>query len=62
MKKNRRPKTELTKEEKKLIDKTVEESKLKGTVLIRLYIDKYYNKKLPYGKMHKYLRIQGIIL
>ncbi len=56
----RRPKIELTEEEKRLIDKAVEDSKLNGAVTLRLYIDKYYNKRLPYGKIHKYLRIQGI--
>lgn len=60
LKKNRRSKTELKEEDKKLIDKAVKESKLNGAVTIRLYIDKYYKKKLPYGKIHKYLLKQGI--
>lgn len=60
LKKNRRPRIELTEENKKLIDKAVEESKLTGAVSIRLYIDKYYNKKLPYGKIHKYLLINSV--
>jgi len=56
----RRPKTELREEEKMLVDKVVEESKLDGAVTLRLYIAKYYNKKLPYGKIHKYLLKEGI--
>jgi len=60
LKKERRPKTELTDEEKSLIDKAVKESKLNGAVKIRLYIEKYYNKKLPYGKIHNYLLRKGI--
>lgn len=55
MKKYRRPKTELCYEDKKLIDKALEESLLQGAVTIRLYIEKYYNKKLPYNKIHQYL-------
>jgi putative transposase len=51
----RRPRTELTKEDKELIDKSVKKSKLNGAVKLRLYIDKYYKKKLPYGKIHEYL-------
>tara|TARA_Y100000310_G_C20651842_1_gene799864 strand:- start:1026 stop:1961 length:936 start_codon:yes stop_codon:yes gene_type:complete len=51
----RRPSTELTRDEKELIDGAVKESKLNGAVKIRLYIDKYYKKKLPYGKIHKHL-------
>jgi len=56
----RRPQTQLNKEETKLIDKAIQESKLEGAVAIRLYIEKYYNRKLPYGKIHKYLLKQGI--
>lgn len=57
---NRRPKTELTTEEKLLIDKAIKESKLNGAVTLRLYIEKYYNKKLPYNKIHKHLLSTGI--
>ena len=57
---NRRPKTELTDKDKELIDKAVKESKLNNAVILRLYIDKYYNKELPYGKIHKYLLKEGI--
>ena len=56
----RRPKTGLSLEDKALIDKTVEESKLTGAVTIRLYIDKYYHKKLPYTKVHTHLLATGI--
>ena len=54
-KKNRRPKTQLTDEEKSLIDKALDESKLCGAVTLRLFIAKYYHKNLPYGKIHRYL-------
>lgn len=57
---NRRPKTGLTEEEKLLIDKAVKESKFNGAVKIRLYINKYYDKRLPYGKIHRYLLTQDI--
>lgn len=60
LKKNRRPKTELTEEDKGLIDKAIEYSKLNSTVKIRLYIAKYFKRNLPYGKIHKYLLSQGI--
>lgn len=60
LKKERRPKTELTEEEKLLVDKAVKESKLNGAVTLRLYIDKYHNKKIPYGKLHRYLLVKGI--
>ena len=57
---SRRPKTRLNEEDKKLIDKAVEEGKISSTVAIRLYLCKHYNKKIPYGKIHKYLLIKGI--
>ena len=60
LKKERRPKSELTEEDKLLIGKALRESRLNGAVKIRLYIDKYYHKKLPYGKIHKYLLSSGI--
>jgi putative transposase len=48
-------------EDKKLIDLAVEESKLRGAVSLRLYIEKYLlNKKLPYMKIHQYLLEKGI--
>ena len=56
----RRPRTELTDEEKELINKAVKESGLTGAVHIRLYVDKYYKKKLPYNKVHKHLLRLGL--
>ena len=56
----RRPKTDLTDEEKGLVNEAVKESGLTGAVHIRLYIDKYYNKTLPYNKVHKHLLKQGL--
>ncbi|MFH1607652.1 MAG: hypothetical protein ABIA78_00810 [archaeon] len=60
MKKERRPRTELSEEDKKLIDEAVEESLLCGAVKLRLYIDKKYKKKLPYNKIHKHLLKKGV--
>lgn len=60
LKKDRRPKTELTEEDKKLICRTVKESRLNSAVKIKLYIKKYCNRELPYGKIHKYLLYQGL--
>ena len=53
----RRP---LKEEDEILIDKAVQESKLTGSVLIRLYIKKHYGKTLPNNKIHKYLLKKGI--
>jgi putative transposase len=55
----RRPKTELREEERELIDKAVKESGLTNTVHARLYIEKYYKKKIPYNKIHKHLIFRG---
>lgn len=60
MKKERRPKTELSQEDKSLIDRALEGSLLEGAVTLRLYIAKNYNKKLPYNKIHKHLLEKGI--
>ena len=60
MKKERRPRTELTEKQKELIDKAIKESLLEGAVTLRLYIHKYYGEKLPYNKIHKYLLSKGI--
>lgn len=57
---NRRPKTGFTEEEKKRINKAVNESKLNGAVTIKLYIKKYYNKNIPRNKLHEYLLKEGI--
>ena len=56
----RRPKTELKEEEKELIDKAVKESGLASTVHTRLHIEKYYKRKIPYNKIHKYLLSKGL--
>ena len=58
--KHRRPKTELTEEDRLLIERAVEESRLNSAVKIKLYISKYYHRKLPYGKIHRYLISTGI--
>lgn len=60
MTKARRPRTELSEEDKALIDKAIEESLLSGAVKIRLYIEKQYGKKLPYNKIHKHLLRKGV--
>jgi len=60
MKKERRPKTELSQEDKELINLALKESFLEGAVTLRLYIAKKYGKKLPYNKIHKYLLEKGI--
>ena len=53
--KNRRPRTSLADEEKELVGRALNESKLCGAVTLRLFIAKYYHKNLPYGKIHTYL-------
>ena len=60
MKRERRPKTELSLEDKKLIDKALENSFLEGAVKLKLYIEKKYKIRLPYNKIHKYLLQKGI--
>lgn len=57
---NRRPKTFLKEEDKKLIDKALEESKMNGAVYLKLYIKKYYGKNIPNNKIHHYLLKKGI--
>lgn len=52
---NRRPSTELTLEQKELINKAQKESQLTGAVSLRLYIKKYYDKTIPNNKLHLYL-------
>jgi len=56
----RRPRTELTEGETELINKAIKESGLTSTVHLRLHIDKHYQKKLPYNKIHRYLLRQGL--
>ena len=58
--KTRRPPTTLQEEDKLLIDKACKESNLRGAVALRLYIAKYYQRRLPYGKIHRYLLSIGI--
>lgn len=60
MKKERRPKTELSQEDKELIDVALNESLLGGAVKLRLFIEMKYGKKLPYAKVHRYLLEKGI--
>ncbi len=60
MKKERRPKTELSEEDKELIDIALKESLLEGAVKLRLFIEMKYDKKLPYTKVHRYLLERGI--
>jgi len=60
LKKDHRPRTNLSPEDLDLIEKVIEESKLSSAVMLRLYIAKYYQKNLPYGKIHKYLLKKGL--
>jgi len=60
MKRERRPKTDLSQEDKELIDKALKESFLEGAVKLRLFIEMKYCKKLPYNKIHRYLLKRGI--
>jgi len=60
LKKNRRPKTELTEEQKELIDRALQESLLGGAFKLRLYIKKYYNVNISHNKIHQYLLSKGI--
>lgn len=60
LKRNRRPKTVISDDEKVLIDKAIVESKLTGAVSLRLYIMKYCNRNLSHRKLHAYLSSKGI--
>ena len=57
---NRRPKVKLTQQQISLIDKALKESKLKGAVTLRLYIQKYYYENISHNKIHQYLLEKGI--
>ncbi len=57
---NRRPKTELKEEDKVLITRALNESKMTGAVYLRLYIKKHYGKNIPHNKIHKYLLKEDI--
>ena len=56
----RRPKTELNEEQKKIILKAAEDSKLDGALTLRLYIKRYYGITIPRNKLHNFLLEQGI--
>ena len=57
---NRRPKTHLSIEEEELVEKAIKESRLRGSVHLRLYIQRYYKVTLPNNKIHRYLLKKGI--
>jgi len=56
----RRPKTYLRAEQKELIRKAAEKSKICGAVALRLYIQKYYGVSMPRNKLHAFLIQEGI--
>jgi putative transposase len=58
--KSRRPKIELTNEQKQIIENALKESGLRNSVAIRLYIIKYNKQTIPNNKIHKYLLEKGI--
>ena len=60
LKKNRRPKVELTDEQKALIDKALKESLLEGALKLRLYIKKHYGINLAHNKIHKHMLKKGV--
>lgn len=60
MKKERRPRTELSDDDKEIIDNALKESLLEGAVKLRLYIEMKYGKKIPYNKIHRYLLEKGM--
>ena len=55
----RRPKSEISEEDERLIDETVGKTGLRNTIHTRLYIEKHYKKKIPYNKIHKHLLSKG---
>lgn len=58
--KNRRPKTFLTEEQKRLIEQAYQESFLSAS-LLRLHIQKKFQVNIPHNKIHAYLnRREGI--
>jgi putative transposase len=57
--KERRPKTFLTEEQKLLVEKAYEESRLSAT-LLRLHIQKKYAVSIPHNKIHAYLKQKGL--
>ncbi len=57
---DRRPRTELSEDEKNLILKAVRESGLKAAVTLRLHIRKYYCKNIPHNKIHAFMLKEGL--
>ena len=57
--KQRRPKSVLTDEQKQLIEKAYDESRLSAT-LLRLHIQKYYQVNISHNKIHTYLKENGV--
>ena len=60
LKQNRRPKTALQEEDKVMIGRALQESKMTGAVYLQLYIKKHYGKNIPHNKIHKYLLVSKI--
>lgn len=56
----RRPKTELSDEQKEIILKAVKGSKLEGALTLRLHIKRYYGKTIPRNSLHRFLLKEGI--
>ncbi len=57
--KQRRPKTFLTEEQKRVIDQAYNESFL-GATLLRLDIQKKFETNIPHNKIHAYLKEKGL--
>ena len=60
MNKQRRPKIQLTENQKELINQTLKESDYNNAVHLRLFIQKKYGKIIPKNKLHQYLLERGI--
>jgi len=58
MNRKRRPKTELTDEQKAIIDEAYSEAFF-GARLLRHHIFNFHNKRIPQNKMHKYMLEKG---
>jgi putative transposase len=58
--KQRRPKTFLSEEQKELIRKAADESKIEGALALRLHVQKYYKELIPRNKLHAFLLEEGI--
>jgi putative transposase len=57
--KNRRPKTYLSDEEKRIIEEAYNESFL-GARLLRYHIQKHYKRNIPQNKIHQHLLAVGL--